>query len=106
MPLAPTLPPAAPAPLPTPPLPPPATEPARPAPGSATVSRQNSNTSSDTGSVAMRDHANQKPALANRESSNGRMWSFSLSSQTGLLTVTGFIFSHFISAQFVLNQAD
>lgn len=68
MPPAPTPPPPAPAALPTPPLPPPAAEPANPASSSAAVSRQSSSTSSDAGSVAMRDHGNQRPAPANRES--------------------------------------
>lgn len=68
LPPAPTPLPPAPAVLPTPPLPPPAAEPAKPAAGSNTVSRQNSNTSSDNGSVAMRDHGNQRPAPGNRES--------------------------------------
>ncbi|XP_077957001.1 epidermal growth factor receptor kinase substrate 8a isoform X3 [Gasterosteus aculeatus] len=49
MPPPPTPPPPAPARLPTPPLPPP-----------ATVSRQNSTTSSESGGVAMRDHRGQK----------------------------------------------
>ncbi|XP_052370441.1 epidermal growth factor receptor kinase substrate 8a isoform X6 [Oncorhynchus keta] len=64
------LPPAPPR-LPTPPLPPPA-EPPRPPP--STVSRQSSNTSSDSGSipasVTMRDHPNQKPQPVNRRKSN------------------------------------
>ncbi|XP_076016184.1 epidermal growth factor receptor kinase substrate 8a isoform X2 [Genypterus blacodes] len=54
--------------LPTPPLPPPAAEPAKPA-ASSMVSRQNSTTSSDNGSVAMREH-NQRPPPANRRKSN------------------------------------
>lgn len=70
MPPAPTPPPPAPARLPTPPLPPPAAEPTRPAACAGTVSRQNSTTSSDNGSVAMRDHSNQKAAPANRRKSN------------------------------------
>uniref|UniRef100_A0A4W6F0W1 EGFR pathway substrate 8a, signaling adaptor n=1 Tax=Lates calcarifer TaxID=8187 RepID=A0A4W6F0W1_LATCA len=72
MPPAPTPPPPAPARLPTPPLPPPAVEPAKPAAASSSnaVSRQNSNTSSDNGSVAMRDHSSQKPAPVNRRKSN------------------------------------
>lgn len=69
MPPAPTPPPPAPARLPTPPLPPPAPEPAKPAASSSTVNRQDSVTSSDNGSVAMRDHSNQRPAPFNRESS-------------------------------------
>ncbi|XP_046878517.1 epidermal growth factor receptor kinase substrate 8a isoform X2 [Hypomesus transpacificus] len=74
MPPAPAPPPPAPAPapaparLPTPPLPPPAAEPPRPA--ASTVSRQNSNTSSDNGSVTMRDHPNQRPLPGNRRKSN------------------------------------
>ncbi|XP_067110441.1 LOW QUALITY PROTEIN: epidermal growth factor receptor kinase substrate 8a [Osmerus mordax] len=72
MPPAPAPPPPAPAPaparLPTPPLPPPAAEPPRPA--ASTVSRQNSNTSSDNGSVTMRDHPNQRPPPGNRRKSN------------------------------------
>uniref|UniRef100_A0A8K9XQM0 SH3 domain-containing protein n=1 Tax=Oncorhynchus mykiss TaxID=8022 RepID=A0A8K9XQM0_ONCMY len=64
------LPPAPPR-LPTPPLPPPA-EPPRPPP--STVSRQSSNTSSDSGSipasVTMRDHPNQRPPPVNRRKSN------------------------------------
>ncbi|XP_070848398.1 epidermal growth factor receptor kinase substrate 8a isoform X7 [Chaetodon trifascialis] len=67
MPPAPTPPPPAPARLPTPPLPPPAAEPAA---CSGSVSRQNSTTSSDNGSVAMRDHSSQKAAPANRRKSN------------------------------------
>ncbi|XP_071358825.1 epidermal growth factor receptor kinase substrate 8a isoform X2 [Trachinotus anak] len=71
MPPAPTPPLPAPARLPTPPLPPPAAEPAKPAAASSsTVSRQNSSTSSDNGSVAMRDHTNQRPAAFNRRKSN------------------------------------
>ncbi|KAM9328425.1 epidermal growth factor receptor kinase substrate 8a [Pholidichthys leucotaenia] len=70
MPPAPTPVPPTPARLPTPPLPPPATEPAKPASGSNTVSRQNSMTSSDMGSVAMRDPSNQKPAAVGRRKSN------------------------------------
>ncbi|XP_041819933.1 epidermal growth factor receptor kinase substrate 8a [Chelmon rostratus] len=70
MPPAPTPPPLAPTRLPTPPLPPPAAEPAKPAACSGTVSRQNSTTSSDNGSVAMRDHSNQRPAPFNRRKSN------------------------------------
>ncbi|XP_030576434.1 epidermal growth factor receptor kinase substrate 8a isoform X2 [Archocentrus centrarchus] len=53
--------------LPTPPLPPPAVEPAG---GSVALSRQNSNTSNDMGSVAMREPNNQKPAAAGRRKSN------------------------------------
>ncbi|KAL6116532.1 eps8 [Pungitius sinensis] len=66
MPLPPTPPPPAPARLPTPPLPPPA----------ATVSRQNSATSSETGGVAMRDHRghkdhqDQRPPPVTRRKSN------------------------------------
>uniref|UniRef100_A0A8C7I2M1 EGFR pathway substrate 8, signaling adaptor n=1 Tax=Oncorhynchus kisutch TaxID=8019 RepID=A0A8C7I2M1_ONCKI len=64
------LPPAPPR-LPTPPLPPPP-EPPRPPP--STVSRQSSNTSSDSGSipasVTMRDHPNQRPPPVNRRKSN------------------------------------
>uniref|UniRef100_A0A3Q0RV95 EGFR pathway substrate 8a, signaling adaptor n=1 Tax=Amphilophus citrinellus TaxID=61819 RepID=A0A3Q0RV95_AMPCI len=56
--------------LPTPPLPPPAVEPTKPAGGSVALSRQNSNTSNDTGSVAMREQNNQKPAAAGRRKSN------------------------------------
>uniref|UniRef100_A0A8D3AFW8 Epidermal growth factor receptor kinase substrate 8-like protein 1 n=1 Tax=Scophthalmus maximus TaxID=52904 RepID=A0A8D3AFW8_SCOMX len=59
---APTPPPPAPVRLPTPPLPPPAPEPAK------LVLRQHSITSSEQGSVAMRDHDNQRPAPFNRES--------------------------------------
>ncbi|XP_042259006.1 epidermal growth factor receptor kinase substrate 8a isoform X5 [Thunnus maccoyii] len=70
MPPAPMPPPPAPARLPTPPLPPPAAEPARPVTSSGSVSRQNSTTSSDNGSVAMRDHNNQRPAPVNRRKSN------------------------------------
>ncbi|XP_067438101.1 epidermal growth factor receptor kinase substrate 8a isoform X4 [Thunnus thynnus] len=70
MPPAPMPPPPAPARLPTPPLPPPAAEPARPVTSSSSVSRQNSTTSSDNGSVAMRDHNNQRPAPVNRRKSN------------------------------------
>uniref|UniRef100_A0A8P4K7A6 Epidermal growth factor receptor kinase substrate 8-like protein 1 n=1 Tax=Dicentrarchus labrax TaxID=13489 RepID=A0A8P4K7A6_DICLA len=70
MPPAPTPPPPAPARLPTPPLPPPPAEPARPTAASSAVSRQNSTTSSDNGSVAMRDHGNQRPAPGNRRKSN------------------------------------
>ncbi|KAK2882795.1 epidermal growth factor receptor kinase substrate 8a isoform X2 [Channa argus] len=70
MPPAPTPPPPAPARLPTPPLPPPATEPAKPAAGSSTISRQNSTTSSDNGSVAMRNQSSQRPAPGNRRKSN------------------------------------
>ncbi|XP_036977619.1 epidermal growth factor receptor kinase substrate 8a isoform X1 [Acanthopagrus latus] len=70
MPPAPTPPPPAPARLPTPPLPPPAPEPAKPAASSSTVNRQDSVTSSDNGSVAMRDHSNQRPAPFNRRKSN------------------------------------
>ncbi|XP_040885686.1 epidermal growth factor receptor kinase substrate 8a isoform X5 [Toxotes jaculatrix] len=71
MPLAPTPPPPAPARLPTPPLPPPAAEPTKQAAGSSsTVSRQNSTTSSDNGSVAMREHNSQRPAPVNRRKSN------------------------------------
>ncbi|XP_070785125.1 epidermal growth factor receptor kinase substrate 8a isoform X2 [Enoplosus armatus] len=69
MPPAPTPPPPAPARLPTPPLPPPVAEPPKPA-ASSTVSRQNSTTSSEAGSVAMRDHTNQRPAPVNRRKSN------------------------------------
>uniref|UniRef100_A0A3P8UVJ7 EGFR pathway substrate 8a, signaling adaptor n=1 Tax=Cynoglossus semilaevis TaxID=244447 RepID=A0A3P8UVJ7_CYNSE len=48
--------PPAPARLPTPPLPPPAAEPAKPtAGGNSAISRQNSSTSSDQGTVTMRD---------------------------------------------------
>uniref|UniRef100_A0AAX7SV87 Epidermal growth factor receptor kinase substrate 8-like protein 1 n=1 Tax=Astatotilapia calliptera TaxID=8154 RepID=A0AAX7SV87_ASTCA len=50
--------------VPTPPLPPPAAEPTKLAAGSSTVSRQNSNASSDMGSVAMREQNSQKPAVA------------------------------------------
>ncbi|XP_026182739.1 epidermal growth factor receptor kinase substrate 8a [Mastacembelus armatus] len=64
IPPAPTPPPPAPARLPTPPLPPPAAEPAKPVGGSSAVSRQNSTTSSDNGSVATR------PAPVNRRKSN------------------------------------
>ncbi|XP_045897186.1 WASH complex subunit 3-like, partial [Micropterus dolomieu] len=67
MPPAPTPPPPAATRLPTPPLPPPATEPHKPN-ASSTISRQNSTTSSDNGSIAMRDHTNQRPAPVNRES--------------------------------------
>ncbi|KAM6985216.1 epidermal growth factor receptor kinase substrate 8a [Aplochiton taeniatus] len=77
MPPAPTPPPPVPAPapapapalarLPTPPLPPPAEPPRLP---TSTVSRHNSNTSSDNGSVTMRDHPNQRPANFNRRQSN------------------------------------
>ncbi|KAM9845668.1 epidermal growth factor receptor kinase substrate 8a [Aulostomus maculatus] len=70
MPSAPTPTPPGPSRLPTPPLPPPTAEPAKPAISSSTVSRQNSTTSSDTGSVAMRDHTQQKPAPVNRRKSN------------------------------------
>ncbi|KAM7378620.1 hypothetical protein PAMA_013500 [Pampus argenteus] len=70
IPPAPTPPPPAPARLPTPPLPPPAAEPTRPVTSSSSVSRQNSTTSSDNGSVAMRDHNNQRPAPVNRRKSN------------------------------------
>ncbi|CAK6982681.1 epidermal growth factor receptor kinase substrate 8a isoform X5 [Scomber scombrus] len=66
----PPTPPPAPARLPTPPLPPPAAEPPRPMASSSSVSRQNSSTSSDNGSVAMRDHSNQRPAAFNRRKSN------------------------------------
>ncbi|XP_073336878.1 epidermal growth factor receptor kinase substrate 8a isoform X2 [Pagrus major] len=69
MPPAPTPPPPAPARLPTPPLPPPVAEPAKPA-SSGAVKRQDSVTSSDNGSVAMRDHSNQRPAAVNRRKSN------------------------------------
>ncbi|KAG7496565.1 epidermal growth factor receptor kinase substrate 8 isoform X7 [Solea senegalensis] len=69
---APTPPPPGPAPiarLPTPPLPPPpATEPAKEA-TSSSVSRQNSTTSSEQGSVAMRDH-NPRPTQFSRRKSN------------------------------------
>lgn len=68
MPLAPTPPPPGPARLPTPPLPPPAVEPTKPPAGSSTISRQNSTTSSDNGSVAMRDQNSQRPAAGTRES--------------------------------------
>ncbi|XP_047192393.1 epidermal growth factor receptor kinase substrate 8a isoform X4 [Scophthalmus maximus] len=61
---APTPPPPAPVRLPTPPLPPPAPEPAK------LVLRQHSITSSEQGSVAMRDHDNQRPAPFNRRKSN------------------------------------
>ncbi|XP_037315816.2 epidermal growth factor receptor kinase substrate 8a isoform X3 [Pungitius pungitius] len=67
MPPPPTPPPPAPARLPTPPLPPPA---------AATVSRQNSATSSETGGVAMRDHRghkdhqDQRPPPVTRRKSN------------------------------------
>lgn len=66
MPPAPAPVPPAPAParVPTPPLPPPAAEPAKPGGSSSAVSRQNSNASSDMGSVAMREQNNQKPAVA------------------------------------------
>ncbi|XP_035851798.1 epidermal growth factor receptor kinase substrate 8a isoform X3 [Sander lucioperca] len=67
---APTPPPPAPTRLPTPPLPPPAPEPARPATASSTISRQNSTTSSDMDSVAMREHSNQRPPPVNRRKSN------------------------------------
>ncbi|XP_053199956.1 epidermal growth factor receptor kinase substrate 8a isoform X3 [Scomber japonicus] len=67
MPAAPS-PPPAPARLPTPPLPPPVAEPPRPKASSSSVSRQNSSTSSDNGSVAMRDHSNQRPAISRRKS--------------------------------------
>ncbi|XP_065807282.1 epidermal growth factor receptor kinase substrate 8a isoform X3 [Labrus bergylta] len=72
MPPAPTPPPPAPAlaRLPTPPLPPPAVEPPKMAASSSTVSRQNSNASSDNGSVAMRENNKQRPANANRRKSN------------------------------------
>lgn len=66
MPPAPAPVPPAPAParVPTPPLPPPAAEPTKLAASSSTVSRQNSNASSDMGSVAMREQNSQKPAVA------------------------------------------
>ncbi|XP_078128813.1 epidermal growth factor receptor kinase substrate 8a isoform X2 [Sander vitreus] len=67
---APTPPPPVPTRLPTPPLPPPAPEPARPATASSTISRQDSTTSTDTGSVAMREHSNQRPPPVNRRKSN------------------------------------
>ncbi|XP_071771882.2 epidermal growth factor receptor kinase substrate 8a isoform X2 [Centroberyx gerrardi] len=69
MPPAPMPPPPALARLPTPPLPPPAAEPARPAANSV-VSRQNSTTSSDNGSITMREHANQRPLPVSRRKSN------------------------------------
>ncbi|XP_038563896.1 epidermal growth factor receptor kinase substrate 8a isoform X2 [Micropterus salmoides] len=69
MPPAPTPPPPAATRLPTPPLPPPAAEPHKPN-ASSTISRQNSTTSSDNGSIAMRDHTNQRPAPVNRRKSN------------------------------------
>ncbi|XP_005734240.1 epidermal growth factor receptor kinase substrate 8a isoform X3 [Pundamilia nyererei] len=61
---APVPPAPAPARVPTPPLPPPAAEPTKLAASSSTVSRQNSNASSDMGSVAMREQNSQKPAVA------------------------------------------
>ncbi|CAI5636692.1 unnamed protein product [Oreochromis niloticus] len=66
MPPAPAPVPPAPAParVPTPPLPPPAAEPAKLGGSSSAVSRQNSNASSDMGSVAMREQNSQKPAVA------------------------------------------
>ncbi|XP_039457120.1 epidermal growth factor receptor kinase substrate 8a isoform X3 [Oreochromis aureus] len=66
MPPAPAPVPPAPAParVPTPPLPPPAAEPAKPGGSSSAVSRQNSNASSDMGSVAMREQNSHKPAVA------------------------------------------
>uniref|UniRef100_A0A3Q3WFW5 Epidermal growth factor receptor kinase substrate 8-like protein 1 n=1 Tax=Mola mola TaxID=94237 RepID=A0A3Q3WFW5_MOLML len=66
MPPGPTPPPPAPDPawLPTPPLPPPAAEPTK---RSSAISRQNSNTSSDNGSVAMRE-SGQQGAAAGRKS--------------------------------------
>uniref|UniRef100_A0A665VD82 Epidermal growth factor receptor pathway substrate 8a n=1 Tax=Echeneis naucrates TaxID=173247 RepID=A0A665VD82_ECHNA len=68
MPPTPTPPPPAPVRLPTPPLPPPTAEPAKQtATNSSSVSRQNSTTSSDNGSVVLREHANQRPAPFNRE---------------------------------------
>ncbi|KAL7370570.1 hypothetical protein ABVT39_004161 [Epinephelus coioides] len=70
MPPAPTPPPPAPTRLPTPPLPPPAAEPPKPATSGSAVSRQNSTTSSDNGSVVTRDHNNQRPASVNRRKSN------------------------------------
>ncbi|KAM3858823.1 epidermal growth factor receptor kinase substrate 8a [Diretmus argenteus] len=69
MPPAPMPPPPAPARLPTPPLPPPPAEPVKPV-ASSTASRHNSTTSSDNGSVTMREHPNQRPPLANRRKSN------------------------------------
>ncbi|XP_026218476.1 epidermal growth factor receptor kinase substrate 8a isoform X3 [Anabas testudineus] len=65
MPPAPTPPPPAPNRLPTPPLPPPAAE-----AGSSTISRQNSSTSSDNGSIAIRDQNHQRPAAGTRRKSN------------------------------------
>uniref|UniRef100_A0A665VDF1 Epidermal growth factor receptor pathway substrate 8a n=1 Tax=Echeneis naucrates TaxID=173247 RepID=A0A665VDF1_ECHNA len=71
MPPTPTPPPPAPVRLPTPPLPPPTAEPAKQtATNSSSVSRQNSTTSSDNGSVVLREHANQRPAPFNRRKSN------------------------------------
>ncbi|XP_053717643.1 epidermal growth factor receptor kinase substrate 8a isoform X3 [Synchiropus splendidus] len=71
MPPVPTPPPSGPARLPTPPLPPPAAEPVKqPNNSVSTISRQNSTTSSDVTSVAMRENNNPKPALANRRKSN------------------------------------
>uniref|UniRef100_A0A7N6A0M7 Epidermal growth factor receptor kinase substrate 8-like protein 1 n=1 Tax=Anabas testudineus TaxID=64144 RepID=A0A7N6A0M7_ANATE len=70
MPPAPTPPPPAPNRLPTPPLPPPAAE-----AGSSTISRQNSSTSSDNGSIAIRDQNHQRPAAGTRES-DGKTFSF------------------------------
>ncbi|KAM4615227.1 epidermal growth factor receptor kinase substrate 8a isoform 2-T2 [Polymixia lowei] len=69
LPPAPVPPPPAPARLPTPPLPPPAAEPPKPV-GGGVVSRQNSTTSSDNGSVTMREHGNQRPLPVNRRKSN------------------------------------
>lgn len=65
MPPGPTPAPPAPARLPTPPLPPPATDP----PNHSAVSRQDSSTSSEAGSVAMRERGHQRPAAVSRESS-------------------------------------
>ncbi|XP_024913607.1 epidermal growth factor receptor kinase substrate 8a isoform X2 [Cynoglossus semilaevis] len=63
--------PPAPARLPTPPLPPPAAEPAKPtAGGNSAISRQNSSTSSDQGTVTMRDRNNQNLPTSNRRKSN------------------------------------
>ncbi|KAK2859249.1 hypothetical protein Q5P01_003869 [Channa striata] len=70
VPPAPTPPPPAPTRLPTPPLPPPAVEPAKLAAGSSTVSRQNSTTSSDNGSIATRDQSGHRSVPANRRKSN------------------------------------
>ncbi|XP_072233543.1 epidermal growth factor receptor kinase substrate 8a isoform X1 [Leuresthes tenuis] len=70
VPLPPTPPPPAPARLPTPPLPPPIPEPAKPAAGSSSISRQNSSTSSDAGSVVTRERSNQNPAAGGRRKSN------------------------------------